>query len=107
MIFEKATRQHHFIGMYVDLCKRIEAWTAESNIFNAANKESFKRILLNQCQSSFEKYLNPPDDLDSISDAEEKLEKETKYKEKMLGNVKLVGQLLIAGILSAKVRLKI
>ena len=56
MIFEKATRQHHFISMYVDLCVRIDQWCKKSKILDAEKKESFKRILLDQCQTSFEKF---------------------------------------------------
>lgn len=49
------------------------------------------------------RYLVPPEHLEEIKDTEERFEAQVKYKEKMLGNVKLVGQLLVQGILSAKV----
>lgn len=105
-VFEKATTQHHFIGMYTDLCvylndvlsKQAEGTTQTSK------KVNFKRILLNECQACFEKFLKPPEQLfsDDLQD-EELFEAQTKYKTKMLGNLRFVGQLLSKKMLASRV----
>jgi len=100
-IFEKATTQHHFIGMYSDLCFRMNDWLAEQKHLTDDDK-AFNRILLNECQTSFERNLRPPDGLGGC-EPDEKLEKMIKYKTAMLGNMKLVGQLLINKMLSSKI----
>uniref|UniRef100_A0A7S1KH29 MIF4G domain-containing protein n=1 Tax=Vitrella brassicaformis TaxID=1169539 RepID=A0A7S1KH29_9ALVE len=63
--------------------------------------KEFRRILLNRCQESFEKYLKPPDNLNDLT-GDDYTEAYFKYKNQMLGNIKFVGQLLIERILSAK-----
>jgi len=71
LVFEKATTQHHFINMYVKMCARLHQWlTANSEIMAMESQSNFKRILLNQCQSSFEQYLEPPEGFDGLSGAE-------------------------------------
>merc|ERR1719446_1032782 len=65
-VFEKATTQHHFVSMYTELCIKVNEWILERDIKGEDGKTvSFKRILLNQCQDSFEKYLGkPPENLE-------------------------------------------
>lgn len=104
-VFEKATTQHHFIDMYADLCTLVHEHFAESPIGNDP-KFSFKRLLLNECQSSFERHLTPPAGLAEM-EAEERTEAEVRYKTKMLGNIKLVGALLARKMLASKVMLAI
>jgi hypothetical protein len=99
-VFEKATTQHHFIEMYTGLCIKLNEWLTGRGICDS--QESFKRILLNQCQDSFEKYLKPPESLDQLS-GDEQYEARVKYKTKMLGNMKFVGHLLITRVLSSKI----
>ena len=97
-VFEKVTMQHHFVDMYAELCQRLHKNEALG---------SFKRILLDQCQLSFEQHLRPEEassSLDSTSaDDDAILEAETKRKIRMLGNVKFVGALLVKGMLSEKI----
>lgn len=102
-VFEKATIQHHFIDMYADLCVLLhEHFTA-----NPLDKQlTFKRLLLDECQSSFERLLAPPEALDQLS-PEERRSAEVSYKTHMLGNIKLVGGLLARGMLAAKVGIAI
>jgi hypothetical protein len=62
-VFEKATTQHHFIGMYAQLCQRLHEWFTKTNREGANSPQpTFKKILLNQCQQSFELQLRPPKD---------------------------------------------
>jgi len=101
-IFEKATAQHHFIGMYADLCVRLEADPRISEAVVAEGENSFRRLLLNQCQRSFEALLRPTD-LEISPCSLDPGEMQIRRKQRALGNVKLVGQLLVEGMLSSKV----
>jgi len=99
-VFEKATTQHHFIEMYTRLCLRLHD---RFDVRRAGCEEvSFKRILLNLCQDSFETYLKPPDALQELT-GDERFEAQTKYKTQMLGNMKFVGQLLIDKLVSTRI----
>lgn len=94
-IVEKARAQHHFVKMYADLCTRLEGE------FVALAECNFKWILLSQCQKSFEDSLKPlPEALIQGEDADEV---KAKHKERMLGNIKLTGELLMRQMLSSKV----
>eukprot|EP00933_Yihiella_yeosuensis_P000352 TRINITY_DN10052_c0_g4_i1.p1 TRINITY_DN10052_c0_g4~~TRINITY_DN10052_c0_g4_i1.p1 ORF type:complete len:774 (-),score=204.74 TRINITY_DN10052_c0_g4_i1:696-3017(-) len=104
-IFEKAITQHHFIDMYADLCVLIHEHFAVNPISNDA-KFSFKRLLLNECQLSFERHLVPPSGLENL-DAEERSLAEVRYKTRMLGNIKFVGAIVSRKMLSAKVMIAV
>jgi hypothetical protein len=98
-VFEKATTQHHFIEMYTLLCVSLNDWFSEH-----IKVGNFKHILLDQCQSSFEANLHPPEPADQAKlDEEERLEKEQKHKMRVLGNIKLIGQLLVKKMVASKV----
>eukprot|EP00933_Yihiella_yeosuensis_P060622 TRINITY_DN63370_c0_g1_i1.p1 TRINITY_DN63370_c0_g1~~TRINITY_DN63370_c0_g1_i1.p1 ORF type:complete len:689 (+),score=191.70 TRINITY_DN63370_c0_g1_i1:258-2324(+) len=107
-VFEKATLQHHFISMYADLCVCLEADARITSAFKDGveqKKSSFKRLLLNQCQSAFEQILEPETDTassDEDEDPEIVEEKRMLRKKKSLGNVKLVGELLSRGMLHSQ-----
>eukprot|EP00747_Dinoflagellata_sp_TGD_P025843 gnl/TRDRNA2_/TRDRNA2_131522_c0_seq2.p1 gnl/TRDRNA2_/TRDRNA2_131522_c0~~gnl/TRDRNA2_/TRDRNA2_131522_c0_seq2.p1 ORF type:complete len:859 (-),score=244.41 gnl/TRDRNA2_/TRDRNA2_131522_c0_seq2:168-2390(-) len=105
-IFEKATVQHHFIPMYADLCVRLEK---DPRLASAMGPEggpsSFRHLLLNQCQSSFEDLLesrarNSSTASDEDSESQEQLE--GLCKRRALGNIRLVGQLMVRGMLHSK-----
>jgi hypothetical protein len=96
-IFEKATTQHHFICMYVDLCSLLQDHFASSD-----PSMNLKKILLNACQASFERHLKPPVNLETLQ-GEERESAEQLYKMQMLGNIKLVGALLVRKMLANKV----
>ena len=53
-MFGKATTQHHYIQMYTKLCVNMHQWLTENPISGLSAEKGFKRILLNQCQESFE-----------------------------------------------------
>lgn len=103
LVFEKATTQHHFISMYVNLCIKLHRWLTENDrIVDIESPTNFKRILLNQCQTSFEQYLEPPEGLTGLQ-GDELYEAQVKYKTKMLGNIKLVGALIRHSMLAPKI----
>jgi len=104
-VFQKATTQHSFISMYVDLCVKLES---DSRLNPATGKaaDTFRRILLGQCQSSFEDMLEVDYyKSDEGLNQEELEELRMVRKQKALGNMKLIGQLLTRGILSSKLLL--
>lgn len=96
-VFAKATLQHHFVDMYADLCSKLHSDLPKANI-----EVNFKRALLDQCQQSFDLYLDPPR-IDECLTYEEQYEELVKYKTKMLGNVRLIGHLLQRRMLSPKI----
>lgn len=98
-VFTKATTQHNFIEMYADLCRDLHQSLQDKGISETTN---FKRVLLDRCQESFGQYMVRPDIDESLS-YEEKYEELVKYKTKMLGNMRLVGQLLCRKMLSPKI----
>jgi len=75
--------------MYSTLCVNINEWFRTHN----EDKGTFRRILVNQCQTTFESCLNCDDQKVS--------------KSQMLGNVKFVGNLLNKGMLATKVLINI
>ena len=100
-LFEKATIQHHFIGMYADLCTRCLAWlgsdSAPEELVSSigpgerttAAADIFRRVLLERCQAAFYSYF-----LGSDASSQRSEEEHHKHRLSMLGTVKFVAQLL-------------
>eukprot|EP00441_Pelagodinium_beii_P045728 CAMPEP_0197623638 /NCGR_PEP_ID=MMETSP1338-20131121/3610_1 /TAXON_ID=43686 ORGANISM="Pelagodinium beii, Strain RCC1491" /NCGR_SAMPLE_ID=MMETSP1338 /ASSEMBLY_ACC=CAM_ASM_000754 /LENGTH=723 /DNA_ID=CAMNT_0043193673 /DNA_START=96 /DNA_END=2267 /DNA_ORIENTATION=+ len=109
-VFEKATQQHHFIDMYADLCVLLQEHFTTNPFTSVAGadgkKPTFKRLLLDVCQASFERLLAPPEALEDLEPEERSLQ-EVQYKTRMLGNIKLVGALLVRQMLAGKVGIAI
>eukprot|EP00929_Paragymnodinium_shiwhaense_P117913 TRINITY_DN893_c0_g1_i1.p1 TRINITY_DN893_c0_g1~~TRINITY_DN893_c0_g1_i1.p1 ORF type:complete len:758 (+),score=255.61 TRINITY_DN893_c0_g1_i1:86-2359(+) len=105
-LFEKATTQHHFIDMYGDLCALLQDFFNGRPAPEGDEKFSFKRLLLNECQRTFERCLKPPVHSAHL-DQEERDYAERLYKDKMLGNIRFVGALLARNMLASKVLLAI
>jgi len=93
-----ATKQHHFIPMYADLCVKLEQHPhIAAAVEVAGNKHDFRRLLLNQCQVVFEQLLEPCNG-ELALDSEVALVR----KQEALGNIKLIGHLLVNGMLGSK-----
>jgi hypothetical protein len=108
-LFEKATTQHHFVGMYTALCKRLDQWHATRF---PEDPKGFRKILLGQCQLAFERIVTlskvaTPLILGKSPDAtaakEEALEAEVKRKTAMLGSIKLLGRLLAESMVASRI----
>jgi len=96
-IFEKATTQHHFIPMYAELCLQLEKDPRIASVVDETDQMyNFRRLLLNQCQHVFEQVLEARG-----SEAEKDEEITFCRKQRALGNMKLIGQLLVKGMLSS------
>eukprot|EP00418_Pyrodinium_bahamense_P076516 CAMPEP_0179056292 /NCGR_PEP_ID=MMETSP0796-20121207/23737_1 /TAXON_ID=73915 /ORGANISM="Pyrodinium bahamense, Strain pbaha01" /LENGTH=884 /DNA_ID=CAMNT_0020752963 /DNA_START=100 /DNA_END=2754 /DNA_ORIENTATION=+ len=104
-VFDKATTQHHFIDMYADLCVLLHEHFTQNSV-DGDPKFSFRRLLLNQCQASFERNLAPPGGLDDL-EREERIIEETRYKTRMVGNIRFIGALLTRRLLGTKVMVAI
>lgn len=105
-VFEKACLQHQFVDMYADLCMRLDQWLSNAN--TATNSNEFRRILLNQCQESFEASIAPAADADnSLEDEEQRLEAATRHKQRVLGNIRFIAALLVRGMLAGRVLLSV
>jgi len=97
-VFDVATKQHHFIPMYADLCLKLEQHPhIAAAVEVAGNKHDFRRLLLNQCQVVFEQLLEPCNG-ELALDSEVALVR----KQEALGNIKLIGHLLVNGMLGSK-----
>merc|ERR1719183_332901 len=99
-IFDKATTQHHFIPMYADLCSRLEQDSHIKEVVGG-HQQIFRRLLLNQCQIAFD-HLFMPSDEEQMSNEEISLSR----KQQALGNMKLIGHLLVRGVLTSEMLVK-
>jgi hypothetical protein len=104
-VFEKACLQHQFVDMYADLCMKLDQWLSNAN--TATNSNEFRRILLNQCQESFEASIAPATDADNSLDEEQRLEAATRHKQRVLGNIRFIAALLVRGMLAGRVLLSV
>jgi len=96
-VFDVATKQHHFIPMYADLCAKLEQHpNIVAAVEKAGNQHDFRRLLLNQCQAVFEQLLEPCREL--VLDDEVALVR----KQEAIGNIKLIGHLLVNGMICSK-----
>jgi hypothetical protein len=103
-IFDVATTQHHFIPMYAELCSKLEMDPRIAAVVDEADQlHNFKRILLNQCQSVFQQLLESYAEAGMESCAKADMDGEFAFRRKQqaLGNMKLIGQLLVNGMLSS------
>lgn len=93
-IFQEASMQHNFAGMYADLCACLVVSFGEGGCFLGS-------ALLNQCWELFRESLQPePEALDS-EDLEAAQEARTKHHKRAIGNAKFMGELFIRDMLFA------
>jgi len=97
-IFDKALMEPTFCEMYADFCSHL---AGELPDFNEANeKVTFKRVLLNKCQEEFERGEREQEEANKAEEegeikqsAEQREEKRVKARRRMLGNIRLIGEL--------------
>jgi len=102
-IFEKATAQHGFLPMYVELCVRLNSYFEKEPIEGA----DFRKVLVGACQRTFEKTLRLQPEVDKNLSYEDRYEIELKFKTRMLGNLRFIGELLVHKLLAGKVLLAV
>merc|ERR1712137_1106436 len=103
-VFEKATTQHHFISMYADLCAQLHAWFMSGKTASTIDNKTFKKILLTQCQHSFEHHTgNCHSENFKEMDPIKREEAEALRKTQSISNLKFIGALLETKLLASKI----
>lgn len=101
LIFEKAVDEPKYSSMYAQLCKRLHS---EAPNFEEPNDEcTVFRLIVNTCRDRFIKRSTYSDLIkknDSPLLPEDEEEKQQIFKQKMLGNVKFIGELYKLGMVS-------
>uniref|UniRef100_A0A7S1NLV2 Eukaryotic translation initiation factor 4 gamma 2 n=1 Tax=Eutreptiella gymnastica TaxID=73025 RepID=A0A7S1NLV2_9EUGL len=107
-VFGAAVKQSQWCNIYADLCKDLTQKFApqpkkdgEDAPAQRTVHASFRRALLNRCQTEFER---PPtiENAESIT-IEERLDAEKKLKARQLGNIKFIGELFKRRMLTEKI----
>ncbi|KAF7844991.1 eukaryotic translation initiation factor 4G-like isoform X1 [Senna tora] len=106
-IFEKALMEPTFCEMYANFCLHL---AAELPDFSEDNEKiTFKRLLLNKCQEEFERgereqeEANKADEGEVKQSDEEREEKRVKARRRMLGNIRLIGELYKKKMLTERI----
>lgn len=101
-VFAKATTQDCFRSLYTELCMRLDSSLAPQA--SVVGSKAFRRALLNECQTTFERNLQPQDTaiFAGLND-EESFEMHMKLKTQRLGNMRFIGDLLVRRLLAPKV----
>lgn len=99
LIFDKALDEPKYSSMYAQLCKRIQK-ELETDI-DKSKSSTFLQILLNVCRDKFENRVQYSEKIiNSESTLTDDLEeKKNVAKQKILGNVKFIGELYKLGML--------
>ncbi|KAF8028553.1 hypothetical protein BT93_E1242 [Corymbia citriodora subsp. variegata] len=107
-IFDKALMEPTFCEMYANLCSHLAQELPDFVEDN--NKITFKRVLLNKCQEEFERgereeqEANKAEEEGEIKQSEEEREeKRIKARRRMLGNIRLIGELYKKRMLTEKI----
>ncbi|KAF2291994.1 hypothetical protein GH714_000071 [Hevea brasiliensis] len=106
-IFDKALMEPTFCEMYAHFCYHL---AAELPDFTENNeKTNFKRVLLNKCQEEFERgereqeEANKADVEGETKQSEEEREEKVKARRRMLGNIRLIGELYKKKMLTERI----
>ncbi|KAJ6722637.1 EUKARYOTIC TRANSLATION INITIATION FACTOR 4G-LIKE [Salix koriyanagi] len=107
-IFDKALMEPTFCEMYADFCFHLAAELPE--LIKDDEKVTFKRLLLNKCQEEFERgereqqEANKVDEEGEIKKSEqEREEQRIKTRRRMLGNIRLIGELYKKKMLTERI----
>jgi hypothetical protein len=100
-IFAKATTQDCFRALYTELCMRLDAHL--ENKAGVIGGKAFRKALVNACQATFERHLQPADAALFVELTEEEcFEVRMKLKTRRLGNMRFIGDLVVRRLLSPK-----
>merc|ERR1719316_914801 len=109
LVFDKAVTEHAYCEMYADMClvlrTRFPEFPAQDDE-DGAPTLTFTRALLNRCQEEFENlplYLGPTQEQKDTLNPDELEVIVKKQKDRVLGNMKFIGQLYLRKLLSHKV----
>ncbi|KAE8679844.1 putative receptor-like protein kinase [Hibiscus syriacus] len=107
-IFDKALMEPTFCEMYADFCFHL---AGELPDFREENEKiTFKRLLLNKCQEEFERGEREQEEANKVEEEgeakqseEEREEKRIKARRRMLGNIRLIGELYKKKMLTERI----
>lgn len=107
-IFDKALMEPTFCEMYANFCSRL---SSELPDFGEDNEKiTFKRLLLNKCQEEFERGEREEEEANRTEEEgevkqteEEREEKRIKARRRMLGNIRLIGELYKKRMLTERI----
>ncbi|MCD7453633.1 hypothetical protein HAX54_021686 [Datura stramonium] len=107
-IFDKALMEPTFCEMYANFCLHLAAELPDLSVDN--EKITFKRLLLNKCQEEFERGEREEQEANVTNEegevklsAEEREEKRVKARRRMLGNIRLIGELYKKRMLTERI----
>ncbi|KAE9611191.1 putative initiation factor eIF-4 gamma, MA3 [Lupinus albus] len=106
-IFEKALMEPTFCEMYANFCSHLASELPDLSEDN--EKITFKRLLLNKCQEEFERgekeqeEANKADEGEIKQSDEEREERRVKARRRMLGNIRLIGELYKKRMLTERI----
>lgn len=107
-IFDKALMEPTFCEMYANFCSHL---AGELPDFNEDNEKiTFKRLLLNKCQEEFERGEREQEEANRAEEEgevkqteEEREEKRIQARRRMLGNIRLIGELYKKKMLTERI----
>ncbi|XP_022735134.1 eukaryotic translation initiation factor 4G-like [Durio zibethinus] len=107
-IFDKALMEPTFCEMYANFCYHL---AGELPDFSEDNEKiTFKRLLLNKCQEEFERGEREQEEANKVEEVgeakqseEEREEKRIKVRRRMLGNIRLIGELYKKKMLTERI----
>ncbi|CAK9318906.1 unnamed protein product [Citrullus colocynthis] len=104
-IFDKALMEPTFCEMYANFCLHLAGELPDFSDDN--QKITFKRLLLNKCQEEFEKEQEENDEVNEVGEmkqsAEEREVNRIKARRRMLGNIRLIGELYKKKMITEKI----
>ncbi|XP_042059861.1 eukaryotic translation initiation factor 4G-like isoform X1 [Salvia splendens] len=107
-IFDKALMEPTFCEMYANFCFHLAAELPDLSVDN--EKITFKRLLLNKCQEEFERGEREEEEANKVEEegevkqtAEEREEKRLRARRRMLGNIRLIGELYKKRMLTERI----
>ncbi|XP_019098431.1 PREDICTED: eukaryotic translation initiation factor 4G-like, partial [Camelina sativa] len=107
-IFDKALMEPTFCEMYADFCVHLSGALPDFN--ENGEKITFKRLLLNKCQEEFERGEKEEEEASRVAEEgqveqteEEREEKRLQVRRRMLGNIRLIGELYKKKMLTEKI----
>ncbi|KAI3444835.1 hypothetical protein Pfo_001500 [Paulownia fortunei] len=107
-IFDKALTEPTFCEMYANFCFHLAADLPDLSVDN--EKITFRRLLLNKCQEEFERGKREEEEANKAEEegevkqtAEEREEKRLRARRRMLGNIRLIGELYKKRMLTERI----
>ncbi|KAL0380036.1 UNVERIFIED_CONTAM: Eukaryotic translation initiation factor 4G [Sesamum angustifolium] len=107
-IFDKALMEPTFCEMYANFCFHLAADLPDLSVEN--ERITFKRLLLNKCQEEFERGEREEEEANKAEEegeakqtAEEREEKRLQARRRMLGNIRLIGELYKKRMLTERI----